>query len=123
MRRSTGEGYLVALRPERIRICAAGEEPDLGPVTVAATAYKGRDVEIEATLPDGQSLKFLIPADQQLGAAGRRRRHQPCLATAASHPRGGNRHGRIVIANNPDRKEGSAMTTENGLEQFEPRSR
>jgi spermidine/putrescine transport system ATP-binding protein len=64
-RRTTGEGYVLALRPERIRVCRAGEEPDLGPVTVAGAAYKGRDVEIEALLPDGQSLKFLVPADQQ----------------------------------------------------------
>ena len=40
------------------------KKPDLGPVTVAGTAYKGRDIEVEATLPDGQLLKFLIPADQ-----------------------------------------------------------
>ena len=64
-RRTTGEDYVLALRPERLRICRAGEEPDLGPVTVVGAAYKGRDVEIESRLPDGQCLKFFIPADQQ----------------------------------------------------------
>jgi spermidine/putrescine transport system ATP-binding protein len=64
-RRAIGDGYLLALRPERIRICQAGEEPELGPITVTGTAYKGRDIEIEAMLPDAQRVKFLIPADQQ----------------------------------------------------------
>lgn len=63
-RRTNGEGYLLALRPERIRICKAGEEPELGPVIVAGAAYKGRDIEIETTLVDGQLLKILLPADQ-----------------------------------------------------------
>jgi spermidine/putrescine transport system ATP-binding protein len=63
LRRSAGGGYLLALRPERIRIAAGGEGSDLGPVTVTATAYKGRDVEIEVALGDGQSLKLLVPAD------------------------------------------------------------
>lgn len=60
-----GQRYLVALRPDRIRIAASAEEADLGPVTVTATAYKGRDIEVEATLPDRQLLKFLFPAEQQ----------------------------------------------------------
>ena len=63
-RRAGNGGYLLALRPERIRVCRDGEEPDLGPVTVVAGVYKGRDVEIEVALADGQSLKFLVPADQ-----------------------------------------------------------
>jgi hypothetical protein len=28
-----------------------------------ATAYKGRDVEIETRLADGQSVRLLVPAD------------------------------------------------------------
>jgi spermidine/putrescine transport system ATP-binding protein len=63
--RTTGGGYLLALRPEWVRICRAGEEAEFGPVTVTSVAYKGRDFEIEAMLPDGQPLKFLDPADQQ----------------------------------------------------------
>jgi len=64
LRGATSEGYLVALRPERIHITRAGEPADIGPVTVTGTAYKGRDIEIEGMLLDGQILKFLIPADQ-----------------------------------------------------------
>ena len=64
-RRAAEEGYRLALRPERIRIAQPGEASDLGPVTVIATAYKGRDVEVETRLPDGQVLKILISADQQ----------------------------------------------------------
>jgi len=64
-RRATNGGYALALRPERIRPCKPGEEADFGPVTVTGTTYKGRDVEVEAELPDAQILKFLIPADQQ----------------------------------------------------------
>jgi ABC-type Fe3+/spermidine/putrescine transport system ATPase subunit len=64
-RRRAGDGrYLLALRPERIRVCRDGEAPDLGPVTVVAGIYKGRDVEVEVALADGQSLKFLLPSDQ-----------------------------------------------------------
>jgi spermidine/putrescine transport system ATP-binding protein len=59
-----GGNYLVALRPERIRIAASAEEVDLGPVMVNGTTYKGRDLEVEATLPDQQLLKFLLPVDQ-----------------------------------------------------------
>ena len=53
--RTTSDGYLLALRPERIRICQVGEEPEFGPVTVTGIAYKGRDFEIEVMLPDGNS--------------------------------------------------------------------
>jgi spermidine/putrescine transport system ATP-binding protein len=63
-RRTTAGGYLIALRPERIRLAPSTEDADLGPVAVTATAYKGRDVEVEAMLADGQFLKFLIPAEQ-----------------------------------------------------------
>ena len=58
-RQSSNGGYALALRPERIRPGRPGEESDFGPVTVTGTAYKGRDVEIEAELPDSQILKFL----------------------------------------------------------------
>jgi ABC-type Fe3+/spermidine/putrescine transport system ATPase subunit len=54
--------YLVALRPDRIRIVSSEEEADIGPVTVLATTYKGRDTEVESKLTDGQQLKFLVPA-------------------------------------------------------------
>ena len=64
-RRAAEDGYRLALRPERIRIARPGEASDLGPVTVISTAYKGRDVEVETRLPDGQALKILISADQQ----------------------------------------------------------
>jgi spermidine/putrescine transport system ATP-binding protein len=63
-RQATGEGYMLALRPERIRIAAPGEASDLDAVAVVSTAYKGRDVEVETRLADGQPLKFLISADQ-----------------------------------------------------------
>ena len=66
VRRETGEGYVLVLRPERIRIVQPDEGSDLGPVTVVSTAYKGRDVEVETRLVDGQSLKFLISADQDI---------------------------------------------------------
>jgi len=64
--RESGHGYVLVLRPERIRIARANEQSDLGPVTVIAAAYKGRDVEVETRLVDGQSLKFLISADPQV---------------------------------------------------------
>ena len=63
-RRTGCIGYLVALRPERIRIAASAEEADLGTATVIGVAYKGREIEVEATLPDRQLLKFLLPVDQ-----------------------------------------------------------
>jgi ABC-type Fe3+/spermidine/putrescine transport system ATPase subunit len=63
-----GEGYVLVLRPERIRIAQPDEGSDLGPVTVTSTAYKGRDVEVAARLVDGQSLKFLLSADRQFVA-------------------------------------------------------
>jgi len=66
VRRASGVGYVLVLRPERIRIAQANEGSDLGPATVVATAYKGRDLELETRLADGQALKFLMPADQQL---------------------------------------------------------
>jgi ABC-type Fe3+/spermidine/putrescine transport system ATPase subunit len=56
--------YLVALRPERIRIATSAEEVDLGPVMVNGATYKGRDLEVEAMLPDQQLLKFLLPVDR-----------------------------------------------------------
>jgi spermidine/putrescine transport system ATP-binding protein len=61
--RESTNGYLLVLRPERIRIAHPGEQSDLEPVTVISTPYKGRDVEIETRLIDGQSLKFLISSD------------------------------------------------------------
>jgi spermidine/putrescine transport system ATP-binding protein len=61
-RRSAG-GYRVAWRPERVRLAELGEVPDLRNVTVVATSFKGRDVEIDARLADGQGLKFLVAAD------------------------------------------------------------
>jgi spermidine/putrescine transport system ATP-binding protein len=66
IRRESGEGYVLVLRPERIRIAQPDEESDLGPVTVISTAYKGRDIEVAAQLADGQSLRFLLPADRKL---------------------------------------------------------
>jgi ABC-type Fe3+/spermidine/putrescine transport system ATPase subunit len=66
VRRSDGGGYLLALRPERIRPARQGEEGDFGPVTVVRATYKGRDIEIETELADGQVLKLLIPADQDV---------------------------------------------------------
>jgi spermidine/putrescine transport system ATP-binding protein len=68
VRRESGEGYVLVLRPERIRIAQPDEGSDLGPVTVTSTAYKGRDIEVAARLVDGQSLKFLLSADSQLVA-------------------------------------------------------
>ena len=64
--RESGEGYVLVLRPERIRIARPGEASDLGPVTITSTAYKGRDVEVAARLVDGQSLKFLLSTDRAL---------------------------------------------------------
>jgi spermidine/putrescine transport system ATP-binding protein len=61
--RGGASDYVLVLRPERIRIAHPNEGSDLGPVTVISTAYKGRDVEVETRLVDGQSLKFLISAD------------------------------------------------------------
>jgi spermidine/putrescine transport system ATP-binding protein len=63
--RESGEGYVLVLRPERIRIAQPDEGSDLGPVTVTSTAYKGRDIEVAARLVDGQSLKFLLSADRE----------------------------------------------------------
>jgi spermidine/putrescine transport system ATP-binding protein len=64
LRRIARGKYFVALRPERIRIATSAEEVDLGPVAVTGTTYKGRDIEVEAMLPDRQFLKFLLPVDQ-----------------------------------------------------------
>jgi spermidine/putrescine transport system ATP-binding protein len=58
--RAAVNGYVLALRPERIRIARPNTGSDLGPVTVISTAYKGRDVEVETRLVDGQPLKFLM---------------------------------------------------------------
>jgi spermidine/putrescine transport system ATP-binding protein len=66
VRRESGHGYVLVLRPERIRIAQANEQSDLGPVTVIAAAYKGRDVEVETRLVDGQLFKFLISADPRV---------------------------------------------------------
>jgi spermidine/putrescine transport system ATP-binding protein len=66
VRRESGEGYVVVLRPERIRIAQHDEMSDLGPVTVTSIAYKGRDIEVAARLIDGQSLKLLLSADREL---------------------------------------------------------
>jgi spermidine/putrescine transport system ATP-binding protein len=59
-------GYVLVLRPERIRIAHPNEVGDLGPVTVISTAYKGRDVEVTTRLGDSQSLKFLMSADPEV---------------------------------------------------------
>jgi spermidine/putrescine transport system ATP-binding protein len=67
-RRASGEGYVLVLRPERIRIARPDEGSDLGPVTVTSTAYKGRDIEVATRLVDGQSLKFLLSADRDVSA-------------------------------------------------------
>jgi len=67
-RRAIGEGYVLVLRPERIRIAQPDEGSDLGPVTVTSTAYKGRDIEVATRLVDGQSLKFLLSADRDVCA-------------------------------------------------------
>src|SRR5262245_46096550 len=64
--RDVANGYVLVLRPERIRIAHPNEGSDLGPVTVASTAYKGRDIEVRTRLVDGQSLKFLISADSDV---------------------------------------------------------
>jgi len=61
--REAANGYVLVLRAERIRIAHPNEGSDLGPVTVISTAYKGRDVEVETRLVDGQSLKFLMSAE------------------------------------------------------------
>jgi spermidine/putrescine transport system ATP-binding protein len=68
VRRESGEGYVVVLRPERIRIAQPDEESDLGPVTVTSVAYKGRDIEVAARLADGQSIKSLLSADREFDA-------------------------------------------------------
>jgi spermidine/putrescine transport system ATP-binding protein len=60
IKRQAANRYVLVLRPERIRIAHPNEESNLGPVAVISTAYKGRDVEVETRLIDGQSLKFLI---------------------------------------------------------------
>jgi spermidine/putrescine transport system ATP-binding protein len=61
--REAANSYVLVLRPERIRIARANEGSDLGPLTVISTAYKGRDLEVETRLADGQSLKFLVSAE------------------------------------------------------------
>jgi spermidine/putrescine transport system ATP-binding protein len=68
VRRESGQGYVLVLRPERIRIAQPNEGSDLGPVTVTSTAFKGRDIEVATRLVDGQSLKFLLPADREVPA-------------------------------------------------------
>jgi ABC-type Fe3+/spermidine/putrescine transport system ATPase subunit len=69
-RRDSGEGYVVVVRPERIRIARPNEGSDLGPMTVVSTAYKGREVEVETRLLDGQPLKFLLSGDHELTIPG-----------------------------------------------------
>jgi spermidine/putrescine transport system ATP-binding protein len=64
--RDVANGYVLVLRPERIRIAHRDEGSDLGPVTVISTAYKGRDIEVKTRLVDGQSLRFLMPADPEV---------------------------------------------------------
>ena len=64
--REAANGYVLVLRPERIRVAHPNEGNDLGPVTVISNAYKGRDVEVTTRLADGQSLKFLISADPEV---------------------------------------------------------
>ncbi len=71
VRRDAGEGYVLLLRPERIRIAQANEESDLGPVTVISAAFKGRGVELETQLADGQFLRFPVSADQEVSVPGR----------------------------------------------------
>jgi spermidine/putrescine transport system ATP-binding protein len=68
VRRESNEGYVLVMRPERIRIARPDEGSDLGPLTVTSTAYKGRDIEVAARLVDGQSLKFLLSADRDVPA-------------------------------------------------------
>src|SRR5262249_48729247 len=63
--RAAANGYVLELRPERIRIARADEGSDLGPVKVTSPAYKGRDVEVKTQLVDGQSLKFLMSPDPE----------------------------------------------------------
>ena len=60
-RRSAG-GYRVA-SPRTRSAGELGEVPDLRNVTVVAAGFKGRDVEIDTRLADGQGLKFLVAAD------------------------------------------------------------
>ncbi len=64
--RDAANGYVLVLRPERIRIARPGETSDLGPVTVVSTAYMGRDVEVKTGLADGQSRKVLISAESDV---------------------------------------------------------
>jgi spermidine/putrescine transport system ATP-binding protein len=61
--RRSARGYRIAWRPERLRLAAPGEIADLRNITVVASSFKGRDVEIEARLADGQSLRFLVGAE------------------------------------------------------------
>jgi spermidine/putrescine transport system ATP-binding protein len=61
--REAGNGYVLVLRPSRVRIANANEEGNLGPATLISAAYKGRDIEVNTRLVDGQSLKFLMSAD------------------------------------------------------------
>src|ERR1700730_5863912 len=68
VRRESGEGYVLVLRPEQIRIAQPDEGSDLGPVTVTSTAYKGRDIEVAERLVRCQSLKFLLSADRDVCA-------------------------------------------------------
>ena len=70
VRRDSGQGYVVVLRPERIRVAKPNEGSDLGPVTVISTAYKGREVEVETRLLDGQPLKFLLSGYHELAIPG-----------------------------------------------------
>jgi len=51
------------LAPRTRSAGGAWRVPDLRNVTVVATSFKGRDVEIDARLADGQGLKFLVAAD------------------------------------------------------------
>jgi len=55
--------YRLAWRPERVRLAEPGEAADLADVTVVGSAFKGRDVEVETRLVNGQSLRFLLAAD------------------------------------------------------------
>ena len=106
VRRDSEEGYVVVLRPERIRVARPNEGSDLGPVTVVSTTYKGREVEVETRLLDGQPLKFLISADQELAVPRSGQQHRDCLAPHETPFGGGNGNGRSVTVLR------SIMTTE-----------
>ena len=62
---------VVALRPERIRIAQLGEPSELGPATVTAAIYRGRDFDVEIALADGQKLHLLSPANGEAGLPDR----------------------------------------------------